>query len=78
MLPLLIADQSEILFLRSSRMMYDMGLDSFPDALDDNSDTPTTQWPLVKNDSIKLVVEIGSIYDREGENGLFYLTYNGI
>ena len=55
-------------------MMYDMGLDSFPDALNDDSDAPTTQWPLVKNDSIKLVVEIGSIYDREGEIGLSYLT----
>ena len=50
-------------------MMYDMGLNSFPAALD--SDTPSTQWPLVKNDSIKLVVEIGSIFDRAGEKFRF-------
>ena len=47
-------------------MMYDMSADSFPAKID--SESKKKQWPIVRNDSIKFVLEIGQVYNREGKN----------
>jgi len=50
-------------------MMYDMSKNSFPAKPSDGdaSKPAEQQWPLIKNDSIKLVLEIGQVYDRTGK-----------
>ena len=52
-------------------MMYDMSADSFPAKID--SESKKKQWPIVKNDSINLVLEIGQVYNRGSERSLFLL-----
>ena len=47
-------------------MMYNISDDSFPAKLSDDASKVAGQWPLIKSDSIKLVVEIGQVYDRQG------------
>lgn len=53
-------------YIGSSRMMYDMSKDTFPEEFKSKY---TRQWPIVKQESLKFVLEIGQAFNKkQGEN----------
>ena len=59
-------------------MMYDISKDSFPAKIlnstnDSDSEAPAKeQWPLIKNSSIKMVLEVGQVFQRDGMSQLSF------